>query len=159
MFGSIAVEQHIFTRLTANATVTSIVVDRVHVPYAPEPDDVIDIQYPYIVAYRTDAMDETPAGPQADVMAQRLTYTVAAVAEGLDKRVLLRLMKAAHLALQGQSDTVAILDDLGGPFATYFVVGERIGELPNDDIVTPDDGVDHVALGGAYEYDVTALEG
>lgn len=156
MWGSIAVEQHIYTRLSAHPVVQEITEGRVHIPYVPEPTDIADVQYPYVVAYRTDARDETPQGPQADVLAERLRYTVAAVAVGLDKRALLRLAKAVHESLQGQSDTIEILDELGEHFATYFVVGERVGELPSDDIVAPDDGEDHVTLGGDYEYDVTA---
>jgi hypothetical protein len=159
VWGSIAVEQHIYQRISAHPVVQELAGGRVHIPYVPEPTDLADVQYPYVVGYRTDARDETPQGPEADVLAERLLYTVAVVGEGFDKRALLRLAKAVHESLQGQSDTIAIDDDNGDPFATYFIVGERVGELPNDEIVTPDDGVDHVALGGAYEYDVTALEG
>ena len=150
MFGSIAVEQWIYSQQAADAEVVAFVGDEIHIPYAPQ-----DAGSPFLVAYRVDAKDETPMGPDADVAAERLQYVVALVAEGNDKRILLRPGRAMHLALQGQSGQLTVNDDQGDPFATYWVVGERVGELPNDEIAMPEDGIDRVTLGGLYEFDVT----
>lgn len=152
MFGSIAVEQWIYSQTAADAEVVAFVGDEIHIPYAPQ-----GTGSPFLVAYRVDATDESPMGPDADVAAERLRYAVALVTDGNDKRILLRPGRAVHLALQGQDGQVEVVDDQGDPFATYYVVGERVGELPNDDIAMPDDGVDRVALGGIYEFDVTGV--
>lgn len=152
MFGSIAVEQWIYSQLVADADVVAFVGTAIHIPYAPQ-----GAGSPFLVAYRIDAIDETPMGPDADIGQARLRYTVALVADGNDKRVLLRPGRAMHLALQGQSGDIDVDDDNGALFARYFVVGERVGELPNDEIAMPDDGVDRVALGGIYEFDVTGI--
>lgn len=151
MFGSIAVEQWIYSQAAADADVVAFVGDEIHIPYAPQ-----DSGSPFLVAYRTDAIDETPMGPRIDVGQQRLRYTVALVADGNDKTVLLRPARAMHLTLQGVAGSVAVNDPEGELFATYYVVGERVGELPNDEIAMPEDGIDRVAIGGVYEFDVTA---
>lgn len=150
MFGSIAVEQWIYSQTSGDAEVAGFVGDEIHIPYAPQ-----DAGSPFLVAYRVDAIDETPMGPEADVAAERIRYVVALVAEGNDKRVLLRAGRAMHLALQGTSGQITVNAPQGDPFATYWVVGGRVGELPNDEIAMPEDGIDRVTLGGLYEFDVT----
>lgn len=150
MYGSIAIEQWIFSQLSGEADLVAFVGTEIHIPYAPQ-----GAGSPFVVAYRIDAIDETPMGPEAEVAMQRLRYIVALLAEGNDKRALLRPGQAMHAALQGQMGMVAVLDDQGVPFALYSVTGGRSGELPNDEIAAPDDGIERVALGGIYEFDVT----
>lgn len=150
MFGSLAVEQWIYGTVMEVTEVTDLVGDEVHVPYAP-----LGTGTPYMVAYRTDALDSEPAGAGVAVAMQRLTYSVAIVGEGNDKFALLPAARALHDALQGKEVIVKVTDADGVEYGDFFLTCVRVGELPNDDIAAPDDGEEHVALGGVYEFEVT----
>lgn len=151
MFGSLAAEQWIFQTLSGVTELEDLVGESIYSPYAPQGTDE-----PFCVLYRTAAEDSTAVGVGIEVGIQRLVYTVAIVARGNDKFALLEAATAAHQALHGQAEDHVLTDASDDPHGSFFITCHRIGELPNDDIATPDDGVPYVTLGGLYELEVTA---
>jgi hypothetical protein len=151
MFGSLAAEQWIFQELALVEELEALVGEGIHAVYAPQGTDV-----PFAVFYRTAAEDSTPIGVDIEVSMERLIYTVAIVAEGSDKFALLAAATAAHQALHGQQADHVLVDEEETEYGTFHITCHRIGELPNDEIATPDNGVEYVTLGGLYELEVTA---
>jgi hypothetical protein len=151
MFGSLAAEQWIYQKLALVEALEQLVGEQIHAVYAPQ-----GTVAPFAVFYRTGAEDSTPIGVGIEVGMQSFVYTVAIVAEGSDKFAILAAATAAHQALHGQQADHLLIDEEETDYGTFHITCHRIGELPNDDIATPDDGVEYVTLGGLYELEVTA---
>jgi hypothetical protein len=151
MFGSLAAEQWIYQELALVAELEALVGEEIHAVYAPQ-----GTTGPFAVFYRTGAEDSTPIGVGIDVGMERLVYTVAIVAEGSDKFALLAAATAAHQKLHGREADHLLIDEEETEYGTFHITCHRIGELPNDEIATPDNGVEYVTLGGLYELEITA---
>jgi hypothetical protein len=151
MFGSLAAEQWIYQELALVEALEELVGEEIHAVYAPQ-----GTVAPFAVFYRSAAEDSTAIGVGIEVGMERLVYTVAIVAAGSDKFALLAAATAAHQALHGQEADHLLIDEEETEYGTFHITCHRIGELPNDDIATPDDGVEYVTLGGLYELEIAA---
>lgn len=151
MYGSLAAEKWLYQQLSGSADLMGFVDGRIFAGYAPQATAL-----PFVLVQRTDARDDYPEGPGIPVSMERLTYTIALVGEGESKLAILPAAVAMHEAIQGhvEADLVVNLGPLGE--AHYWINCARVGELPNDDLAEPVEGVAYVALGGSYELEVIA---